>query len=229
MARRGRIVVLGLPHHATQRGNRKTRIFFDDEDRTHYLALLREYSRKYEVLIWTYSLMPNHTHNIVVPPSEDALSKMFRDVHGTYGSDFNRKYGLTGHLWEARFYSCAMDEPHFWAAVRYVERNPVRAGMVGRAEDYEWSSARAHVTGAPDPVLDPGLPLIGIVGNWSEWLAAENLDDQVKAIRQATATGRPCGSEEFLVEIEKQIGKTVRPKKRGRKKPVIDPPIAQLF
>src|SRR5687768_991086 len=105
MARRGRIVVPGFPHHVTQRGNRKAGIFFDDDDRKHYLKLLREYAHLYEVLIWTYTLMPNHTHNIVVPAAKDALSKMFRDAHATYASDFNRKYHLTGHLWEARFYS----------------------------------------------------------------------------------------------------------------------------
>lgn len=217
MARRARIVVPGLPHHVTHRGNRKANIFLDDEDRILYLKLFRKYSAYYKVWIWAYTLMINHIHAIVVPSSREALSKTIRETHASYAAAFNRKYALTGSLWEMRFYSCAMEEPHLWAAVRYVERNPVRAGIVSRAEDYLWSSARAHVASIADPLLDQGLPLVGAIANWSDWLAAEDADSQIKAIRQATSTGRPYGSDKFIDRLEMEFGDRVRAQKRGRK------------
>jgi putative transposase len=114
-----------------------------------------------------------------------------------------------------------LDEAHLWAAVRYVERNPVRAGMVKRAEDYRWSSARAHVQSTADPLLDSGLPLIGVVGNWSDWLAAEDLPAELMAIRAATASDLPLGSEDFLIRLEAKFGRPMRPRRRGRKTKVV--------
>ena len=191
--RRARVSVPGLPHHVTQRGNRRTDVFLDAEDRHLYLELLREYSTRHRLRVWDYNLMTNHTHLIVVPKTESALSDALRDTHGTYASMFNRKYGFTGHLWQARFYSCVLDDEHLWHAVRYVERNPVRAGMVARAEDYPWSGAGPHVLGEADRYLDPGLPLIDVIEDWSAWLSGDDEDEAVRAIREATATGRARG------------------------------------
>jgi putative transposase len=123
--------VSGLPHHVTQRGNRRTDVFVDAEDRHLYLELLREYSNHHRLRVWDYALMTNHTHLIVVPEAARSLSDTMRDTHGTYAVMFNRKYGFSGHLWQARFYSCILDDAHLWHAVRYVERNPVRAGTGG--------------------------------------------------------------------------------------------------
>jgi len=217
MPRRARIVVPGCAHHVTQRGNRQANTFGDDEDRIHYLRLLRERATVYGVLIWVYTLMTNHIHGIVVPPSEKALSETFRDTHSVYGQWFNKKYGLSGHLWQGRFYSCVLDDAHLWTAVRYVERNPVRAHMVDRAEDYRWSSAHAHVLGKTDPWLDPGLPLIGSIGNWSEWLAAEDIADELQAIRTCTARDIPMGDDVFVSQLEAKYSRPLRPQKRGRK------------
>jgi len=174
-------------------------------------------SRSYSVLVWVYSLMTNHIHTIVVPSNERSLAETFRGVHSVYGQWFNRKYGLSGHLWQGRYYSCALDDTHLWAAVRYVERNPVRAKIVERAEDYRWSSARAHVFGEVDPLLDPGLPLVGRIANWTEWLAAQDLPEQLKAIRTSTARDLPLGSESFISDLEKKFGRPLRPGKRGPK------------
>ena len=162
--------------------------------------------------------MTNHTHLIVVPESESALSDTLRDVHSAYASMFNRAYGYSGHLWQGRFYSCLLDAEHLAHAVRYVECNPVRAGMVGRAEDYPWSSAVPHVMGIEDRYLDPGLPLLGVITDWSAWLAGEQDGETIQAIREATATGRACGSEDFIRRMEAQSGGPLRPRKRGRKR-----------
>src|SRR5262245_31670237 len=192
--RRARVAVPGSPHHVTQRGNRRMDVFLDAEDRHLYLELLREYSTQHRLRLWAYNLMTNHTHLVVVPETRSALSQVMRDTHGAYASWFNRKYGYSGHLWQARFYSCVLDMEHLAHAVRYVECNPVRAAMVERAEDYPWSSALPRVLGTNDRYLDDGLPLIGTIKNWSAWLACGDDEAVLLAIRQATTTGRACGS-----------------------------------
>ena len=169
--RRARVSISGMAHHVTQRGNRQGDVFVDAEDRHLYMELLREYSARHRLRLWAYGLMTNHSHLIVVPETQSALSDALRGTQGAYASLFNRKYGFSGHLWQARFYSCVLDEQHLEHAVRYVECNPVRAGMVDRAEDYPWSSAVPHVLGTDDRYLDPGLPLIPLVQDWSAWLA----------------------------------------------------------
>src|SRR6185369_519589 len=110
--RRARVRAPGMPHHITQRGNRKTDVFLDAEDRHMYLELLREYSIQHRLRLWTYNLMTNHTHLIVLPETEYAVSDAMRDTHAAYASQFNRKYGFSGHLWQARFYSCVLDDQH---------------------------------------------------------------------------------------------------------------------
>jgi putative transposase len=215
--RRGRVTVPGVPHHVTQRGNRRSNVFPDAEDRHLYLELLREYSMRHRLRLWTYNLMTNHTHLIVMPESPSAISDTLRDAHSAYASMFNRKDGYCGHLWQGRFYSCLLDGEHLEHAVRYVECNPVRAGIVRRAEDYPWSSAGPHVMGVEDRYLDLGLPLIGVIKNWSAWLAGDPDEETIQAIREATATGRACGSEEFIRRMETYSERSLRPRKRGRK------------
>lgn len=215
MSRRARVIVPGLPHHITQRGNRRSEVFKDDKDRRLYLQLLRQHATKNDVDVWTYCLMSNHTHLILVPDSESGLSATLRDTHGTYASAFNRKYGLTGHLWQARFYSCVLGDRHLWAAVRYVERNPVRAGMVARAEEYLWSSAAAHVAGRADPYLDDGCPVLRCIDNWSAWLADDDDATDVAAIRRATSVGRVCGSDLLVRQLEAILGRRLHYENKG--------------
>jgi len=216
MPRRARVVVPGCAHHVTQRGNHQADVFHDDQDRYRYMDLLEEHSTKHALSIWTYTLMTNHIHTIVVPPSLQSMAEVFRNAHSIYGRWFNKKYGLNGHLWQGRFYSCVLSESHLWQAVRYVERNPVRAGMVDLAEDYRWSSARAHVYGRRDDLLDSGLPLIGGISNWSEWLAAEDVDSELKAIRKATAIDIPYAEDEVIGRWEEELGRRLRPHNPGR-------------
>ncbi len=222
MSRRDRVVVPGLPHHVTHRGNRRNETFRETDDYEIYLRLLRKYTERYKVRVWDYSLMPNHVHLILVPDDEDSLSETIQCVDGTYAMLFNALYGTTGHLWEGRFFSCVMDEAYLWNAVRYVERNPVRAGLVTRAEDYPWSSAAAYCGSRPDRLLSNDLPIKHLIPDWSAWLAVPNTPQQDQLIRERTESGFPCGSDEFVIQLEQQLGRRIRPQKPGRK-PKIDP------
>ena len=154
MPRIGRAVAAGFPHHVIQRGNNREEVFFDVKDRKKYLALLKKYSMKWESTIISYCLMSNHIHLLTKPKSDESLYKMMQGLTLCYTQYFNRTYQRTGGLWECRYHSCIVHhEKYLWAVVRYVEQNPVRAGMVEKAEDYPYSSARAHVNGSKDAVL----------------------------------------------------------------------------
>lgn len=153
MPRKARIVIPNLPHHILQRGNRRQQVFFNDEDRKVYLRLLSIFTKKEDINVWSYSLMDNHVHLIVVPHSKDCLAKAFAEINKLYAKRINGRNNWKGHLWQERFISFPMDNAHTLAAIRYVERNPVRAGIVSKAEDYQWSSARAHVYGLSNPIL----------------------------------------------------------------------------
>jgi putative transposase len=160
--------------------------------------------------------MINHVHHIMVPSRPDSLAKTIKEAHSEYSLYLNTKYGLVGHAWQCRFNSFPMEWGHYVNAVRYVLRNPVRAGLVERAEDYLWSSAAARCGLRDDPLITEEHPLIKEIANWPEWLKTQDskADDQ---IRRHTRTGRPLGSDEFLRGLEVQIGRKLLPQKRGPK------------
>jgi putative transposase len=211
-----RIVVPGCPHHVFHRGNHKENIFWDDSDRLVYLRLMRDASQKYRLYIWTYTLMDNHVHHVAVPDREDSLHKTMKVAHGEFTTYLNKKYGMHGHAWQGRFRSFPMEESHWVNAMRYVELNPVRAGMVKRAEDYLWSGAASHCGLRDDLLLSGECPLVSQIRNWSEWVNSGVDGELTDLIRRHTETGRPLGSTEFLVRIGKRIGRDLLPKKRGR-------------
>ena len=154
MPRIARAVAKGYPHHIIQRGNNREVVFYDNEDKKLYLALLEKYAEKRDSLVMAYCLMSNHVHILIRPRSEEALSKTMQGVTLCYSQYANRKYGRSGRLWESRYHSCIVDqEKYLWAVARYIEQNPVRAGMERKSEEYSYSSARAHVKGMEDEVL----------------------------------------------------------------------------
>lgn len=218
MSRIARVVVPGFPHHVTQRGNRCAEVFEDDEDRRTYLRFLKQYATRRGLAIWAYCLMTNHVHLVVVPEREDSLAKGLRDAHTVYAMRFNLRTGLSGHVWQGRFHSCVLDDAHLWAAVRYVERNPVRAGMVEHAEDYPWSSAAAHCGLRADALISDEFPVKGVVEDWAAWLRNEEDEDAVTRIRRQTHTGRPCGAPAFLTRLGSLLHRDLHPGKRGRKR-----------
>jgi len=202
-------------------------VFFSSADHQSYLAWLHIEARRHGLEVLAYCLMTNHVHLVVVPTGLQSMEKSFRHLHMRYAQRLNRMMGWKGHVWQGRFFSAALDEQYFWSTVRYVERNPVRAGIVARAEDFPWSSARAHCQCAWDPLLSTN-PLwtrqIAGVGNWSAWLAAGEPAADVNLIRKRTARGLPCGSDQFVKKMESLAGRSLicrgtgRPPRSGQKK-----------
>lgn len=218
MARLARVVVPNVAHHVTQRGNRRSDVFFSNEDYKVYLKLLQEYNEIYRLKIWAYCLMSNHIHMIIVPEDEKGLAKLLRAAHTKFALHVNHIQHWTGHLWQNRYFSCPMDDSHLLAAVKYVELNPVRAGIVKNAEDYLWSSARAHIRKQRDTVLSMDCPLLETVRDWQGWLREGLPSDIIADIRKSTKSGRPLGTEGFVLQAEKLLSRVLRPGKRGRPK-----------
>jgi putative transposase len=222
MARLPRLVLPGIPHHITQRGNRRERTFFEDGDYALYLYLLADGAERAGVEVWSYCLMPNHVHIIAVPRDEDALSRAFRYVHRHYTGYIIARQRWTWHLWQGRFGSVAMDEEHLCHALRYVALNPVRAGLVRRAEDWAWSSTCALMAGADDHVVRTA-PALERVGDFAAFLS-EEFDEAMTyaALRKAESVGRPIGSVEWLADMEERTGRVLAPQKRGPKPKLLD-------
>ena len=220
MPRVARTVAKGYPHHVTQRGNYRQAIFESDEDFIQYLKWLKAYSRKYGLDIWAYCLMDNHVHFICVPKHEETLARIFNMLHMRYAQYINRRRNASGHLWQGRFYSTILDEAHVYAAVRYVENNPVRKGMVKKAEDYRWSSAREHIDAAPE-VVSGNCFLQQEIRNWRKFLSAREDTAMAQEIRKSSMTGRPCGDESFIKKLEKRFGRRLKALPRGRPKKAV--------
>lgn len=230
MARLPRIVLPGIPHHVTQRGNRRETIFFEDGDYALYLDLLADAAGRAGVGIWSYCLMPNHVHIIAVPSDADGLRRVFRYVHRHYTGYINARLRVTGHLWQGRFSSVAMDETHLTAALRYVALNPVRAGLVRRAEQWLWSSTRALLASRDDHIVTVA-PALERTGDFAVFLSGA-FDEALTyaALRKAESVGRPVGSKEWLTDMELRTGLMLAPQKRGPKpgrsssiRPVLSP------
>ena len=214
MPRLARAVVPGLPHHVTQRGNRRQKTFFQLDDYLLYMALMGEECQRFGVEILAYCLMPNHVHLIAVPSTEDALRRAVGEAHRRYTQKINQREGWRGYLWQGRFASFVMDERHTRAAARYIEMNPVRAGLVQRAGDYPWSSARAHLLGRDD-ALATVAPLLQGVSDWRAFLATAAQAEESDQIRAHETTGRPLGADGFIDQVEKALGRILRPRKPG--------------
>jgi putative transposase len=216
MSRTARVVVPGMPMHITQRGSRRFDVFRDEADRLDYLKLLQECCRDYLLRIIAYCLMTNHVHYVAIPERLDSISLVFHRLNGAHSQRFNRKYGFVGHLWQERPFSCVLDESHLVNAVRYVEQNPVRARMVAQASDYRWSSAAAHCSGSEDRWLHVETKPFEIK-NWRDWLNAGCNEEEDRFIRECTATGRPCGDDAFVKQIEQAANRDFTRKKPGPK------------
>ncbi|MCL4838841.1 MAG: transposase, partial [Thermoanaerobaculia bacterium] len=198
MPRIARLVVPGLPHHVTHRGNRRGAVFFGAHDCDAYLRDLARAGGRYGLELWAYCLMTNHVHLIARPLHRESLARAIGEVHGRHARRVHRERGWDGHLWANRYFSAPLDNVHLWAAVRYVEQNPVRAGIVRDAERFPWSSAAAHCGLAPPGPLAPARPFPGAVSDWAAWLAEQGDEVVVQAIRKGTATGRPAGAPAFV-------------------------------
>lgn len=216
MARMARVVVPDIPHHVTQRGNRRQTVFFTEQDYETYLQLISTCCRQQHVHIWGYCLMPNHVHLILVPRDEAGLAKAVGETHRRYTRAINFRKKWKGFLWQGRFSSFPMDDRHLYQAVRYVELNPVNAGLVKNPEDWKWSSAGAHLRGEDDAMVVVA-PMLHRVGDWSGYLSRPTSERDKALLQLHERTGRPLGSDAFIDRLERRCGRTLRPLKPGPK------------
>lgn len=224
MPRRPRMYVPGFPYHLVQRGNDRKPCFFDSADRERYLDLLCKAMAMYGVSLHAYVLMTNHIHLLLTPQEPDSISRMTRVTGSRYAQYINKRYQRTGTLWEGRHKSSLIDSQiYLLRCYRYIEMNPVRAGMVPRPGDYRWSSYAANISGAPCAILTPHTAYLGLGASEAERGAAyrqivdEALDEQtLQAIRSATHYCQPLGSERFLKFLENELGIPLGRQARGR-------------
>ena len=219
MARLARLVIPGLPHHVTQRGNRRQPTFFNNGDYAAYLELMADWCREQGVEIRSYCLMPNHVHLIAVPKTADGLRRAIGEAHRRYTRRVNFREQWRGYLWQGRFASFLVDEPHLLAAARYVELNPVRAKLVERARQWPWSSAKVHLSGRDDRLVKVA-PLLAMVGDWKAFCGWSGRKSLAICVRTGVRVGR-WGVQRFwivwnalLVGIE---GQKPGPKSKARK------------
>ncbi len=220
MARLARVVAAGVPHHVTQRGNARQHLLAEDDDRAVYLNLLAENLELYRAALLGYCLMSNHVHLVLAPAKADSLARTLKATHGRYASYWNAKRRTSGHAWQGRFYSCPLDAAHLWAALRYTELNPVRAGMVPEATAWPSSSAAAHcgVSEAAEFLSMDAWNSRWNHAAWRAYLAAGASESELRAIRKSTHTGRPLGEDAFVGELEEATHRVLAPRKGGRPK-----------
>ena len=217
MPRAARIVMPGVPYHVTSRGNRRQDVFFSADDRKRYLHSLAKYSKHHGFDIYAYCLMTNHMHIVGLPRDDTSMAKTLHIVNLRHTQAVNRKQGWNGVLWQGRYFSTPLDEAHLWVCVRYVEQNPIRAGIVAKAEDYLWSSASCHCGLRDDPVLvSPRNRFGGKLDEWRKILSEVPKPEIVARIRRGTQTGVPCGDDSFMQKVSRFVGREIKDRPRGR-------------
>ena len=216
MARIARVVAENIPHHVIQRGNRNQPVFFSNDDKAAYLQLLKTQIRLHQVQIWAWCLMDTHVHFVAVPLKKETFARAFAETHRLYSRRINFREGWRGYLFQGRFSSFPMNEQYLYAATRYVENNPVKAGITSKAEDYPWSSARTRILGSSDPVLTPCF-LDDEMGDWRAFLRSGS-DREIRDIEKHAKTGRPLGDSSFVERLEVVLKRPLGKKKPGPKK-----------
>jgi putative transposase len=221
MPRHSRCVRVEIAHHVTQRGSNQQDVFYSQQDRDVYLDLVRRHKTEAGVRVLAWCLMTNHVHWVVVPERPESLAVLFRRVHGRYAQYLNARRDRSGHLWQNRYFSCALQPRHEWTALRYVEWNPLRAGLVECPEAYRWSSAAAHFHG-PDSEAKPLLDWtywqeLGGVEGWRRLLGEVEDVRDVHRLRRATSAGAPLGSDAFVEDMEREFRRNWRHEGRPRK------------
>jgi len=218
MARLAPVVAVGIPHHVTQRGNARRFILDNDADRLVYLNLLQQNIALHQIGLVGYCLMSNHVHLVMIPHHSETLAKAMRETHGRYAAYWNAVHQSGGHVWQGRYYSCALDWSHLWEALRYTELNPVRAALVGQPERWPWSGAAAHCgVSHQNSTLDLELWQSNWTGAaWRSYLGAADNEATLAQLRQCTHNGRPLGTAEFVQALEQSLQRNLAPQKGGR-------------
>jgi len=212
--------------HVVQRGHNRNPSFLQDKDRELYLGLLEEFRGTYKCSIHAFVLMTNHVHLLLTPHEDGAVSGLMRHLGMKFVSAMNRRYGRTGSGWEGRFWSSLVDSRSYLLTChRYIELNPVRAGLVKRPERYLWSSHMHNATGAPLPLIEPHPEYLALGADadrrrsaYRRLFATPIPDEQLERIRVAIRSNLPVGSDEFLKELEQQLGRPMERQRAGRKR-----------
>jgi putative transposase len=218
MPRNPRIVLTDVVHHVVARGVNRQRIFSHGFDKRKYLRRFAELAAEEQVLVHGYCLMDNHVHWLLTPATPDGLARLFRRAHTWWAMLFNRKQHRCGHLFQNRFHSSPLGENHYWTALRYVEVNPRRAGLVKQLEDWEFSSAKTHVTNEKDPLIDLA-PVDSrrtfTSEQWREFLQHPDAGFE-QDLRRSQAASRPCGTAEWIHQLEQEHGRKLAWSPPGR-------------
>lgn len=214
MARRARIVIAGLPHLVMQRGAGGRQVFYTAADSQGYRARLAESCAAAAVTCLAYCLMPDHVRLVLVPSDEDGLRRALADLHRRHARELRRRESLVGPLWQGRFASCVMAEGLAAEAAHLVELTPVREGWCSRPERWRWSSARAHLAGEEDPLVEVA-PLLARMPDWAGFLRTTMPAARRTLFERHLGTGRPLGPTSFLDTLEHRLGLGLRPRKRG--------------
>jgi putative transposase len=226
MPRAARFVIPRYPFHITHRGNNKEEIFQSDEDRRRYLYWFEEAKQKYGMRIISYCLMDNHVHYIAIADNELSFARTINAVHMRYAQYFNQKNKRVGHLWQGRYYSCLLDNAHLVAAVRYVERNPVRAGMVVKPWEWVWSSTAEHLESEKKGIISlEDISSYISVSSWREYIDIADQAEDLIEIRKQTYSLRAWAEESFKELIERKYGVHFKMNPKGRPKKIGTSPI----
>ena len=205
MSRPTRIVIPNIPYHVTQRGNQARDVFFHPNDRKRYLEKLTSYSNRFGFDIQAYCLMSNHIHLLGIPRNKNSIAKTMQVVQSNHTRTINLSQGWTGNLWQQRYSASALNIPHMWNTLRYIEQNPVRAGIVLKCEDYIWSSAASHCGIRDDALINTDPRYSDMFDNWHE-IVNQVLDDEtLEDIRYRTRKGFPCGERRLIKVISKKV------------------------
>lgn len=226
MARLIRVSPIGVPQHIIQRGNNRQVCFASDEDMSAYLGWLKEYAKKYEVSVHAWVLMTNHVHLLCTPGSSGGISNMMQSLGRSYVRYFNQTYQRSGTLWEGRYKACLVQTEHYLLELyRYIELNPVRAGLVSDPADYKWSSYHSNALGVQSELLTAHEIYLALGDNatsrrarYSDLFKADMDVQLLKEIQHCVHRGLAIGHEQFKQQIEVLTGKRVSAKKRGRPK-----------
>jgi putative transposase len=219
MPRNTRLIIPNICHHAIQRGNNRQDVFQEKEDRFYYLKWAGELAERYHVPIIGYCLMTSHTHLLVLPRSEAGMINFMKLLAQRYTQYYNRKYHRSGKLWENRYKLHPVDPDVYYVVLRYIERNPVKAGMVADGADYPWSSGSYHLLGREDKTIKADY-LHDSAFSYREFFYEQERSKDVEAIRDAAQQGKAWGRAAFLERLGNKLNRVVVPRKRGRPKKV---------
>jgi putative transposase len=217
-----------LIYHALNRGNNGQSVFEDDDDLNAFIDAIAKTQARYPFRLYGYCLMPNHFHVLLKPESGASISRIIQSITVAHAWRYHKRHASLGHVWQGRFKSPVIQEDdHFWTVLRYIEANPLRAGLVADPSDYRWSSYQAHALGKADPLLSevPGWNDLGGTekqrrARWRTKVAGPIALDELNAVRTSARMGRPYGSTAWTESIARKLGIPLAQRSRGRPRKV---------